>query len=291
MDRHDSSSGELGRSNKQIAVDKRFNSDTAFWREACNRQDAFGEVYRRRQAILLKFVDELGLSKDKRILEIGCGLGHLSLSLADRGFLVNAVDHASAMIEEARIQVKGAGMESRVHVSVDDVHHLSFPASSFDLVVGLGVVPWLYDLKQALAEIERVLKTDGYVILSIDNSRSARLYNWFDFPAVVHYIMLSCLRKIRLMQPKILSACAATHHLYSIDEFDRYLRGAGLEPAKYSGIMFGLPTFFYRDLFPSAGVSVLLKLQQYSEGRFRVLRRFAAQYVHLAVKRSHSRVR
>jgi ubiquinone/menaquinone biosynthesis C-methylase UbiE len=283
MDKSTVDPGELN-CEKQRFVDERFNSDTTFWREAYTRRDVFGEIYRGRQTVLLKLVDELSLAKKARVLDVGCGWGFLSISLAHRGFLVNSVDHASRMVEIARTQVKHAGLEDRIIVNVGDAHNFAFPSDSFDLVVGLGAVPWLHDLKKALAEFERVLKTGGHLVLSVDNSRSARLHWWLDFPAALRSLTRRGLRKMNLTPPEVKKNVAFSHR-YSVEEFSKYLRAAGFETIKYNGVGFGPFTFFGQQIFPNAGVLLNLKLQQYSTKRFRFLNKFASQFVILAIKR------
>lgn len=121
----------------------------------------------------------------------------------------------------------------------------------------------------------------------MDNSSCTRLKWWLDLPVALRSEVRRGLEKIRLIRPKGMKS-AARSYVYSIDEFHRCLREAGFETVKYVGFGFEPFTFFGKDVSPSAGVSVHLKLQQYSEGRFRVLGRFAAQSVFLAIKRTRA---
>ena len=54
-----------------------------------------------------------------RILELGCGTGRLSQPLAERGFVVTGLDHASGMLSVARRKAEGRPAASRyVHADL-----------------------------------------------------------------------------------------------------------------------------------------------------------------------------
>jgi SAM-dependent methyltransferase len=96
-----------------------------------------------------------------RVLEVGCGPGHLSIRLARQyGLDVTGVDLDPAMIERARANADRTadGDERRPSFAVGDVASLAFPDGSFDLVVStLSMHHWA-DPKLGLAEIGRVLR-------------------------------------------------------------------------------------------------------------------------------------
>jgi len=274
---------ELSFYDEQQNVDKKFNAETAYWQKVYKRTDVLGEIYRGRQTVLLKIVDSLGFSNDANILDVGCGAGFLSISLANRGFIVDTVDNALAMVGMAELNVKRLGLESRVRVKAGDVHRLPFPAASFDLVIGLGVVVWLHDLDKALSEFRRVLKPGGFVVLNVTNSWSEIIRWWFDMPNLLRCKVNQTLKKVGLMQTRLKGI--PKRRYYSADEFGRYLCEAGFEKVEYSGFGFGPFTWFGREIFPRVGVLTQLKLQNYSESRLRFLKKFSSQLVFSAKKR------
>ena len=97
-----------------------------------------------------------------RILEAGCGPGHLSTRLArDHGFEVIGLDLDPAMIARAQANTDPAGNRGgrRASFLVGDVAALAFPDQSFDLVVStLSMHHWA-DPAAGLAEIGRVLRS------------------------------------------------------------------------------------------------------------------------------------
>jgi ubiquinone/menaquinone biosynthesis C-methylase UbiE len=102
-----------------------------------------------------------------RVLEVGCGPGHLSIRLArQHGLEVTGLDLDPAMIQRARTNVDrlGDGDERRPSFLVGDVASLAFPDGSFDRVVStLSMHHWA-DPAAGLAEIGRVLRPGGVAL-------------------------------------------------------------------------------------------------------------------------------
>jgi SAM-dependent methyltransferase len=96
-----------------------------------------------------------------RVLEIGCGPGHLSIRLArQHGLDVTGLDLDPAMIARARANADRPANndQHRPTLLVGDVAALAFPDESFDLVVStLSMHHWA-DPTAGLAEIGRVLR-------------------------------------------------------------------------------------------------------------------------------------
>jgi SAM-dependent methyltransferase len=102
-----------------------------------------------------------------RVLEVGCGPGHLSTRLAHHGFEVAGLDLDPSMIARAQANIDRAGNGDRRQPSflVGDVAALAFPDRSFDLVVStLSMHHWA-DPAAALAEIGRVLRPGGRALI------------------------------------------------------------------------------------------------------------------------------
>lgn len=72
--------------------------------------------------------------RGKRVLEVGCGNGRLTLRLARLGVVVEAIDPDRKTVASARKNLP-AGLAQRVHYAVGDAGNLRYPDGSFDLVV------------------------------------------------------------------------------------------------------------------------------------------------------------
>ena len=101
----------------------------------------------------------------RRILDAGCGSGPLFAALRDRGATVTGIDASAGMLELARRRL-GADADLRV---ADLAGPLPFPDDAFDDVIASLVLHYLEDWGPALAELRRVLKPGGRLLVSVDH--------------------------------------------------------------------------------------------------------------------------
>ena len=102
-----------------------------------------------------------------RVLEVGCGPGHLSVRLARHGLAVTGLDLDPAMIARAQANTDRAANRGGLRPSflVGDVAALTFPDGSFDLVVStLSMHHWA-DPAAGLTEIGRVLRPGARALI------------------------------------------------------------------------------------------------------------------------------
>jgi ubiquinone/menaquinone biosynthesis C-methylase UbiE len=266
----------------QRLVNERFHDRARHWEEVYQRQDLFSVVHQHRQARALHWIDGLGLPAGSRVLEVGPGAGFMTVELARRGFIVQAADSTPRMVEIARRRVAEAGVADRVRLLVADAHHLCFADRTFELVVALGVVPWLHSAPVAVAEMARVLRPGGHVVLNADNSH--RLTLLLD-PR--HNPVLASARQAAKtllhsagVLPTRIEARVTAHHLAG---FDRILGGAGLE--RLGGTTFGFGPFtLFGWPVTSERVSMRLnaRLQRLADGGVPGIRSGGGQYLVLA---------
>lgn len=154
--------------------------------------DTFAEAYsRQNEASLLNAHYErpamIRLAGDvdgRRVLDAGCGSGPLSAALRDRGATVAGFDLSAAMIRLARQRLGG---DADLHVA-DLEGPLPFGDDTFDVVVASLCLHYLEDWAGPLAELRRVLRPDGRLVLSVPHP-SAYLVNYpdRDYFAVTRY--------------------------------------------------------------------------------------------------------
>jgi SAM-dependent methyltransferase len=103
-----------------------------------------------------------------RVLEVGCGPGHLSIRLArQHRFDVTGLDLDPAMIARAQANAdrRGSSDQRGPSLLVGDVAALAFPDGSFDLVVStLSMHHWA-DPTGGLAEIGRILRPGARALI------------------------------------------------------------------------------------------------------------------------------
>lgn len=110
-------------------------------------------------------LDLAGDVDGRRVLDAGCGSGPLSAALRDGGATVTGFDLSPAMIELARRRL---GEDADLMVA-DLAEPLPYADAAFDDVVASLVLHYLEDWAQPLAELRRVLKPGGRLILSVNH--------------------------------------------------------------------------------------------------------------------------
>jgi len=265
---------------EQHLVNTYFSASAPYWRDVYQGETVSATIYRERREIVLGWINELGTTAGERALDIGCGAGSFSVALAELGFRVQAIDTVEDMLRQTSALVRERGVEGRVTVEAGDAHHLAHPDGSFDLVLAIGITPWLHSLPTALQEITRVLKRGGEAIISADNG--LRLSYWFDprfcpLHAAIRAPIRNILRRI---------GCWNEPHarMYTIPSFNRALKKAGLEKLQATTVGFGPFTFFEHELLSDAdGVALHQQLKKFAANK-PVLRSTGSQYVVLARK-------
>lgn len=111
-------------------------------------------------------VNNLKLAKESKILNAGCGVGHVSIYLTDKGYQMQAIDVVDHHIVMARRNVKARGLEGKVTVNKGDYHHLdAFADGSFDGVFTMEKFVHATEPEVAAAESFRVLRPGGSLVL------------------------------------------------------------------------------------------------------------------------------
>lgn len=105
-----------------------------------------------------------GLRPNMRFLDVAAGSGALSIPAARLGAQVVAVDFAPTMIERLRARAREEGI-SNLEGRVMDGHALELEDDSFDIAGSQFGVMLFPDLLRALAELARVTKPGGRVVM------------------------------------------------------------------------------------------------------------------------------
>lgn len=99
------------------------------------------------------------------VLDVAAGPGSLSLLAARTATRVHAVDFASAMLDALRARAAAAGI-TNVDPQLADAQALPFPGASFDVAYSMFGLIFVPDRARALAELARVLRPGGRVVVS-----------------------------------------------------------------------------------------------------------------------------
>jgi ubiquinone/menaquinone biosynthesis C-methylase UbiE len=108
---------------------------------------------------LIKAAD---INENNKVLEIGCGAGHI-LERINKGFLTG-IDISETQIKRAQKR-----LGNKVKLIKAPAEHLPFENESFDRVICTEVFEHVLEPETVLNEMNRVLKKDGIISLSIPN--------------------------------------------------------------------------------------------------------------------------
>ena len=145
----------MGRGRRNVHLD-----DDAAW--VFNRM---ADVYDARPAYPAELVDaiaELAKPIGPRLLDIGAGIGHLALPLAQRGFDVVAIEPARRML--ARLQAEATRLELPLRPVHAAAEALPFEGSAFECAT-IGDAMHFIDAERVAAQLRRVLAPGGVLVV------------------------------------------------------------------------------------------------------------------------------
>lgn len=116
------------------------------------------------------------LSDNLKIADIGFGDGELALTLAKRGYEVSAVDPDPGFVRKLK-RVKTQQRLATLRVVQAKAENLPIPNNSQDLVMVREVIEHVDDVEQALGEIARILKKEGWLYITFPTEFTERVLN------------------------------------------------------------------------------------------------------------------
>lgn len=98
------------------------------------------------------------------VLEIGCGAGHITQTIAGRGDVghVTGLDPSSVLLERARLNCRGS---SKITFVNGDARELDYGDEEFDVVISHTALCHIPEPRRALTEAHRVLRPNGQLVI------------------------------------------------------------------------------------------------------------------------------
>jgi 2-polyprenyl-3-methyl-5-hydroxy-6-metoxy-1,4-benzoquinol methylase len=114
-------------------------------------------------------VQLLGSRADSTVLDAGCGDGAHAIRLAARGYPVLAMDFSEHVLDRARAKVAASSLGRMVTFERASLLSLPMHDGSFDFVLCWGVLMHIPEVEKAISELCRVVRPNGFLIISEDN--------------------------------------------------------------------------------------------------------------------------
>jgi ubiquinone/menaquinone biosynthesis C-methylase UbiE len=270
----------------QEKVNAYFQSLSSQWNDVYTERTVFAETIQTRHAAVLDWIDGLALPPGTQVLEIGCGAGLMAITLAERGLRVQAIDTSMAMVQQARQNGEARGVSDLLTVDVGDTYALAFEDSSFDLVLAVGVLPWIAKAELAIQEMARVTKPGGHIIVTAAN--------WIGLSCLLDPQLNPAFMPLRQRMRAILEQAGLRvglpeqlpkmvyHRRHFIDEA---LKDAGLLKVRGRTLGFGPFSFFCHFFLPDRlGFALHHRLQRLADQNVPVVRSLGRTYLVLARK-------
>jgi ubiquinone/menaquinone biosynthesis C-methylase UbiE len=124
------------------------------------RSNPFEADYARKRDAVIGSVS----GKDQKVLDVGGGMGRMSIPLSERHF-VTLTDLSPQMLDLAR-----PWASERLDLRQANARSLPFEDQQFDYVLCIDVLPHLQDPMEALLEARRVLRPGGTLLVDVTNA-------------------------------------------------------------------------------------------------------------------------
>ncbi len=268
--------------NRVDLVNEFFNNDFKWWEDVYDNNLPKGffsyEMIKRKEILLQMLAGIVGEHPHAAILECGCGPGGILSEITPSGNLLAGVDINYNYLARAQ-----SDCHTGNNLLQADITELPFKDNSFDVVYCAGVLGYLEEDRSAIAEMRRVTKPGGTIIIAVQSyflvNKLFDPYYYFVWGFQVVF------RKIR----HVLFKRSAPINKYEIKMLRRYSFGQlhplyrefGLTIKTSAGVSFGPPTFWRKDVLPlPSAIRISEAILRLSHTRgLSILTRFANHWV------------
>lgn len=240
----------------------------------------------RRRDLVLARLDAYAGRRCLSVLDVGCGPGIFLEAVALRGHRVAGIDLSAAMVRKAGERLAKFG-DAVFACRRGDLERIPMESGTVDVVLCLGVLPYLADDRQGVAEMLRVLKAGGLAIVILPN-----LFRLGSLADPYYYLVRSWhYLRYRLRGPAAMGHTPLDPAAFNANRdfgVRRYTMGeaAGIfarqgagGAEQVAGIDFGPPTCWRKSLLPPGRAITFSRLLERRAAGWPWLHRLANEWV------------
>jgi SAM-dependent methyltransferase len=128
------------------------------------------DEYRRTVSVVLRGLERVAELRGDRLLDVGCGNGLFTAHVGEGFRKVHGVDIQASNIGD----FLDRGLPDKYSPHIMSSARLEFPSGFFDMIVSIETLEHVDDLDRTAAEISRVCRSGGRLVLTVPN-------RWFPF--------------------------------------------------------------------------------------------------------------
>ena len=257
---------------EEVAARQHFDATSEYWHDIYFRSEAYtGYSLRKQHDFVLNQMAQI--EGARHILDVGCGAGVTAVALAQAGYEVSGLDIAPRMIGLAQQWAQHEGV--RCDFNVASARHLPYVDGQFDVVFALGLLSNLQDDRTALAEMRRVLRPGGTLLVTVANLVALDML--VALPCSVPIMLNGTALRVpvrhignlgRALTRRPAKDVSALRFARSVlpGFYARRIRAAGFEHVRYEALTFGpLMPFGFRVMSDARAVRLSERLASMAE--------------------------
>ena len=149
-------------------IKEKFESNQHLWQEKYYRNDYESLTFQWRQDDCVSLCQK-HLHANSRILDLGCGCGHASLTLAQLGYNVVGIDFCESMVKQAQRNAEIKNLQKNCTFKQADFAKDKLTLGSYDGIIALGFIEYFDDPITVLRNIHSLLSVQGIAVIQIWN--------------------------------------------------------------------------------------------------------------------------
>lgn len=173
-----------------------------------------------------------------RVLDLGCGAAPILGELRRHGLNVVGMDCSEDMLDHARAHLRALALDDS-GLEQGDCRETAYPSGNFEVVVCLGVISYIENYAPVIAEIHRLLKPGGTMLISFRNVFNPLLSDPLALARYALRLLLVPLLGPRPMPPyeigRFLDHRAVSKEIEAFGFSRRGFFGIGFGPFRFAG--------------------------------------------------------